>query len=436
MNATSVNKLVMERMDLLRLVLAKQPLDRLFDFPVLLRSGHFLRTRRLTVNVRKEKPDYIKQCTMEGELCRFSFAYTTCQNLRNRAVFLRNAEAYRFFYNKTEEDQDIWYAVESGIPEIQAQALASISGGNADYFLSKFNDLSAIPWTKQLKKIVEELLGEVRGEYDYLDKMSYFLGYTGIKAPRGAKVDPKSFEFGEIDAFLLKPSIYEDTENYMRHLLGVVSNGVHTPYSLAVKLSIMRAKSIMEVYAESPGEYLRHVSEMEWDNIHITRSLILRVMQYMKDPEFQKAFKETKLMEAYLILSGYDIPASPQTLGLKRLCGIKVIAESMMPDQLYPTVQQMVKYRFGQVSTRTPVGRLAYLLGKVDEFKTPATRHEGLISEGIDDPDTIWKAQNLALVEAAIVYYGWEPSSVKYRSMVKLESSFSHFLELLTEEQL
>ena len=113
-------------MDLLRLVLAKQPLDRLLNLPVLADSKTFVRAFQQPFDREGWTNDFIGHATTRGELCRESMCLVSCGNLRNRAVFLRDAKWYKFFRNGGEEDLDFWYAIESGIPEIQSQAIAGL----------------------------------------------------------------------------------------------------------------------------------------------------------------------------------------------------------------------------------------------------------------------------------------------------------------------
>lgn len=413
-------------MDLFRLVLCHQPLDRLLDFPVLLRCERFLRVRRSTVNTRGMVPDYIQQCTMEGELCRFSFAHAKCIDLRNRAVFLREVKWYYLFCNKSEEDHDVWYALESGIPEIQARALAYLGTEHADYFLSKFNDLSSVEWTPQLKKEIESILLESgkKGKYDYPERISYLSGYMGIRSNRPAsslnsgKVYDSGLSSGQADAFILKENFDSNPDWLVRRVLDVICDGVHTPGSLATKWSLLHAKGILEIYNTSPKEYLKYMETIEWGTMKVTRSLVLRARVYAENEEFRKIFGETDAMKVYQVLAGYNIEASLPASAIKLLCGVILRSpRDRSFDGNYPSVQQVVAYQTRPISAGDVSGRLSFLLGRVEEFKL-SHDHLGVwmqkdfISNCINDPVNIWKVGNPDLIKAAVEYYGWDRASI------------------------
>lgn len=149
-------------MDLLRLVLSHQPLEILRSkLPRLLKSGNFILVRTRIINVSSPLRrrcatvgEYVRLCTSQGELCRLSILYADKRNLTARCIFLRDVENYLYFSVATENSLDLWLAIGSGIPEIQAMAMAQYWSIGATEKLCSLQLPWAVPWTPALRKRV------------------------------------------------------------------------------------------------------------------------------------------------------------------------------------------------------------------------------------------------------------------------------------------
>lgn len=114
-------------MDLLRLVLARQPLQKLLTLPKLMGSRRFLLLRSSLLNrklfLQGSVDDYIKACTHDGELTEFSIHYCSAEQHTYRAAFLLNAALHNRYYSFC-TNVDFWAALATGVPEIQAAVIA------------------------------------------------------------------------------------------------------------------------------------------------------------------------------------------------------------------------------------------------------------------------------------------------------------------------
>lgn len=145
-------------MDLLRLVLARQPVDSLFKMPQLLLSRRFLDIRGQVLGF--PVPPRLRDCEIAYWISRGELSFVSdnekesSYNLAMRAIFLYHTGYFLHFFSQHKEI-DFWMAMASGIPEIQAAALVSVEGNERQ--LHQYNDLTAIPWTPALAKVVVQL---------------------------------------------------------------------------------------------------------------------------------------------------------------------------------------------------------------------------------------------------------------------------------------
>lgn len=356
-------------MDLLRLILARQPLDRLIDLPVLLGKPEFLRARRFIVNVRGKREDYILQCTMEGELCRLSFMYAKCRDLRNRAVFLRSVEWYNFFSETLDRDLDIWYAIGCGIPEIQARALALIRHSrNPASWLGEFGDPYIIEWTPKLKREVEKIILE-NGSLS--EEIIYFFGYVGLRLPSMSEHTEAIFEDGKKDARNMKILLSDCTgEECIKRLeVGQVSSLL--TFSSVATLSLVKAAKVLEIYDVSPAKFMEVAKTLPWTNImDVTRSVVLRAREYLEDKRFVEIFSGTIIMDAYMVLSGYP-PRKGNLAPLATLCGFLNggLDDNNAGGRDSESVQGRVLYESQSYSAGMVAGRTAFLKGHVNDFR-------------------------------------------------------------------
>lgn len=139
-------------MDLLRLVLSRQPLEKLLQLPNL--GDRFWRIR--TNVLLHEDPillDPTSYFMMKGELTSRSPEKVDIGFLLDRAIFLRNGLSYAYYASTlraygNQSPLSLEAALESGVPEIQTASLA------IGWFDGRKYDYSQIPWTKQLERAV------------------------------------------------------------------------------------------------------------------------------------------------------------------------------------------------------------------------------------------------------------------------------------------
>lgn len=142
---------------------------------------------------------------MSGDLCPESQIYFPVDHLINRSAFLGSPQMYGYFSAIHSKNADFWYAISTGIPEIQAHAfvnLLDLPHGNVAETLSSLNDASAIPWTPQLDAEIRRILNMLRKSSIHSSYIEYLLPIYG--AILDEIQDP------------VKPSIYA---NYLRHLI-------------------------------------------------------------------------------------------------------------------------------------------------------------------------------------------------------------------------
>lgn len=148
-------------MDLLRLVLARQSLDSLLRFPMLVDSDAFRIQRAKILGYSSKKLDFDTP-SLHGEL--YSCSAMPPRYVTARALFLRDTETFLSVIDKVEE-LDFWLLLESDIPEVQAKAIASLihlphNTTGSHQFGEKipmiFNDLTSINWTPRLETMMKD----------------------------------------------------------------------------------------------------------------------------------------------------------------------------------------------------------------------------------------------------------------------------------------
>lgn len=183
-------------MDLLRLVLCYQNVNKLLALPRLCRDQLFLEQRAATRDYFL-RGDLAEDAAKAGEISPKAKAYVRPEMILSRTLFLQNRDLILDAIDKTDQ-VDFWVALESGIPEVQAKALAAYEfrhKGNGNQVSSKalngYNDLTAIPWTERLEKLVSSFLIEgqkgsgstlagflhVPLKYERRITFPYFIGY-------------------------------------------------------------------------------------------------------------------------------------------------------------------------------------------------------------------------------------------------------------------
>lgn len=188
-------------MDLLRLVLARQPMARLVSLPRLLWSPRFEAVWRSLRGIHTHRgKSLIQLATLAGDISPDSQIFAAAEDILNRTIFLRRPDMYGYFILIDQSKIDFWYALSSGIPEIQAHAILVAGQLGMDSRLRMMHTLGdslSIPWTQSLRAEIGNLLpksgnypgiGKIYGAaqlplpYDFSQKerqvVSYFNGFT------------------------------------------------------------------------------------------------------------------------------------------------------------------------------------------------------------------------------------------------------------------
>ena len=191
-------------MDLLRVVLAQQPLTKLITLPRLLASPSFVAARKLVLHQSVNRAeDYVLTCVRGGELFQGAEQIVRLRNylLRERAIFLRNWEIYRHFWSvDADSETGFWYAIASDIPQIQALAiqllLVAANTGSRDVYMvimevEQFQDLLEVKWTEELRQALVPLINLVANQNQPSFRALFLLGFLNFPFPqRGIHSEP------------------------------------------------------------------------------------------------------------------------------------------------------------------------------------------------------------------------------------------------------
>lgn len=154
-------------MDLARLVLARQSAARLVSLPRLIVSERFLKTWREVNKLpipRARGIPFIKEAAANGDLCPESQIYYLLHHLINRSAFLCSPQMFGYFSEISVENFDFWYAISTGIPEIQTHALLNLENAQPNFraiAVGSLNDPTTIPWTPKLEAHILLILNDL-----------------------------------------------------------------------------------------------------------------------------------------------------------------------------------------------------------------------------------------------------------------------------------
>lgn len=181
-------------MDLLRLVLSHQPLQRLLQLHNLLGDIRFRSIRARFVNTRSSDAStastYIRDCVAEGELIKEATKYVPLDELVYRSMFLHDVEMY-FQLAKNAPLNDVYMALKTGVPEIQAFALAlGLSRSSVLKLNCTETDLTEIEWTPDLRRIFKDVILPIVSPLD-----SAIFGYLEIDIGTIAEDQIAAFEY-------------------------------------------------------------------------------------------------------------------------------------------------------------------------------------------------------------------------------------------------
>lgn len=306
-------------MDLLRLVLVQQPLDKLLKLPKLGNNFWRLRSEILLHDdtPRKNYPSYFMWL---GELSSLTREGIKQKWLLSRAVFVGNGSAYVCYANMesprspSRSPVSLEEALASGIPEIQAAALAKGWTEVRNY------DYSQISWTPQLEKAVLKYGGTIRPlptEFPCFKKEQYLKSkdVRGIVLHflRGREEVREIPELSQILNSMTdrdNPYYYSSSLVERGYLYPILMLGCELQQSLTIK-------STAAAYARAPIlQMMRnvHMSQEETrsffnaiQNTSVTRNLRNRVEAIYSDTNLFQAL-ELDIQIYYLIILGYQIP--------------------------------------------------------------------------------------------------------------------------------
>ena len=171
-------------MDLLRLVLARQSMAKLISMEKLLRDKRFVYLRETLYNIPPKSDKVVRNSVLSGDLEPNSATYEKNGMLLIRACFLRDVQAFLYFSPYNRGDLDFWYALGTGIPEIQDEALRIMKNVSESlYQFDSIEDEASVPWTADLKKKFKDLLLTLDKVWGLKIPMIAF-GIAGISLPR------------------------------------------------------------------------------------------------------------------------------------------------------------------------------------------------------------------------------------------------------------
>lgn len=174
-------------MDLLRLVMAQQPMAKLETLGRLVTSPKF---KKMWYGSRNIEPRDLGRpiqevATYHGELSPESQIYMHTMLLNFRAIFLLSASSYNYFSDIGSNANSFWNAIATGIPEIQARALLIMEGTTGRGYLLEINETAEIPWTPALRSEIIALLAPQLQDIENLIDEEYMNSLNRLMAALG-----------------------------------------------------------------------------------------------------------------------------------------------------------------------------------------------------------------------------------------------------------
>ena len=166
-------------MDLLRLVLSRQKIDKLRLLPRLLRSREFL--RQLEPGT-EDDAHAIERRILKGELSAKSRDHILHSFICSRACFLRDAEMY-LLHRKDfiPESMNFWEELATDVPGIQGFALALLEmfPFNTRFLATHGVLFPRVNWTSRLKRILLTVIRRVKNFIYTETSTDFFIGFLG-----------------------------------------------------------------------------------------------------------------------------------------------------------------------------------------------------------------------------------------------------------------
>ena len=183
-------------MDLLRLVLARQPASRLAVLPRLFRSRQFVALRESVHDIKHKEDDPLLNSALAGDLSPEIHGPLSWKDILARSCFLCNWGMFQHFALEVGLNMDFWYAIGTGVPEIQDYAIEKmkITFTNVDPRhhrsfidqLYRIEDEGTLPWTPELKTkirdMVHHIMRKVPNMLDLIPGWLYGVAEVDLKA--------------------------------------------------------------------------------------------------------------------------------------------------------------------------------------------------------------------------------------------------------------
>lgn len=332
-------------MDLLRLVLARQPAAKLVQFQRLSRDPIFRRTRQRIFDIRSTKiKNLVEESTLAGDLSPESQLYAVPSQLANRAIFLCNPGVYHIFADLESISMDFWKAMESGIPEIQARAIVILRNMIPDWAFSslqKLNNSAMIPWTPALRQEIAISVTQLQqaAENDTPSEMFRILGLLGLPLPGGIsshKIYAITLYYVEKIRYTLRwrpqfeydsrlASDLADMRMYGDIAVALLRSGYFYPLLIELRDNLEYiVREAVEIYS---FEFLGYVVDnfdlstlpkIGRDITHgstlgpITILTVERVRACLNDPKIV-ALLTDEMLDEYMIIAGYPVTGNTVT---------------------------------------------------------------------------------------------------------------------------
>lgn len=325
-------------MDLLRLVLARQPMAKLVFLPRLLESERFISIRMKTVNTKSriEGEDYESQCAREGEIFPNAMVSVDEPYLLYRSIFLLQPAAVKHFSKYPFGYKDFWYALSTGVPEIWDTAFEWLPWDIS--LLKDYNSLYELPWNDDLrsrfqsffsgrdlerldrqgKELIAPLIGLSGLSYSGEFLASYIAGSVRrlldgkVVLTRIPEVENLLNRIGTQEKFSSSISgmwkyyakVYAEAGYLYRIIKDLNETTDHDDWAVDVALQVANEELLVYLSEHAYSPRLSR-SYTLGDNVKITRQFVERVRRILANERIQKEklFSQDMLL-SYQIIAG------------------------------------------------------------------------------------------------------------------------------------
>lgn len=331
-------------MDLLRLVLSKQPLDGVRKFSRLLQNKAFREMKLGAFGAEK----YSHELSSHTSPTRDSV---------NRALFLQHVGYYLHLTGICSEEIGLVEALASGIPEIQARVLSLVvlQDKRKERVTMEDYGLFAVPWTKTLWNLTREVLEKTNysnywAGFFLLPKMDnpsqYMRGYIEART-HGKDVLERNEEIETAFSSLFRQSIEEHLkDDFSLDQFGEIL--IITGYIFPLLRFPIKGNLAETAFSHASHTLLKRADftgvtfETEADP---DRFYVKRVSTIMDDTDLVTKIPEAGL-QLYRVILGYDVqPTTYETEKAKAAVGIPFDVDMFEINDFYDFSQ----YSFARV---------------------------------------------------------------------------------------